>query len=135
MSGNTLSSLVELQVPSKKRSDPDSQSDIDIAILEYLIYMATMALLVDAQTRDQVSLSTASSRKTEVSLQMVDCESPKILIRGLHWRLTGDSFPDYLPCQSSYYRPISINATPSSSSEIYDTFHKSNVSCPSHRLS
>ena len=81
MSGNTLSSLLEPHVPSKKRADPESQTDIDIAILEYLIYMATMALLVDAQTRVWDSLSTASSRKTEVSLQMVDCESPKIIMR------------------------------------------------------
>ncbi|KAI9670112.1 MAG: hypothetical protein M1829_004840 [Trizodia sp. TS-e1964] len=57
--------------------DPDYQSDVDEMILDYLLYMATNALLEESQERAEGSkLAAPSFSKSELPLQMVDSYLP-----------------------------------------------------------
>ena len=68
-------------MPSKL-ADPDTQLDVDEAILDYLLYVATATLLHNARVQGR---NTSKSEEWQADLlpQMVDCECSQVLSREL----------------------------------------------------
>ena len=60
---------------SKRCPDPETQFEVDEAILEYLIYIATAALLQDARARGKENLLVSKEIRVDLALQMVDCRA------------------------------------------------------------
>ena len=58
---------------SKKLPDPETQLEVDEAILEYLVYVATAALLRDAQARGKDGPLISPRVQADLIIQMVDC--------------------------------------------------------------
>ena len=74
--------LATVSAPPKRQdkyADPNTQLEVDTHILEYLIYTATSSLLGDAESRTKSSNSPPVSRRTELTLEMVDCK-PRVLL-------------------------------------------------------
>ena len=58
---------------SEKRADPETELEVNEAILEYIIYAAIVALLHDAKARAHGSPPKGMAVQTDLALQMVGC--------------------------------------------------------------
>jgi len=58
-----------------RRAAPDTQLDVDLMILDYLLYMATKALLEERQAEKEGS-ALSDGAKPDLPLQLVDCKYP-----------------------------------------------------------
>ena len=65
---------------SKKCPDPELQFDVDEAILEYLVYITTAALLQDAPARGKDEPLINQGIQVDLALQMVDCKVTSIIL-------------------------------------------------------
>ena len=59
----------------EKRVDPSVQLDVDEMVLDYLIFTATANILSDHGDCGKVDEQTSSAQRTDVLLQMVNCQS------------------------------------------------------------
>lgn len=55
-----------------RRADSDTQFDVDLMILDYLLYMATQALLEERKAEKEGS-ALPDGAKPDLPIQMVDC--------------------------------------------------------------
>ncbi len=59
----------------EKRADSSTQLEVDEAILDYLLFTATQALLEDFKALKDGTLVALAQGAADIPLQLVDCES------------------------------------------------------------